>query len=106
MTPPAFNLGKCYDDSAAVVPLIFVLSAGSDPMAGLLQFAEEKDMSMRINYISLGQGQGPKAAAMIKEGISAGNWVVLQNCHLAGILTLQQHSSTLSAYSTLCNSEG
>ena len=30
-------------------------------------YEEEKDMSMRINYISLGQGQGPKAAAMIKE---------------------------------------
>jgi dynein heavy chain len=83
VTPPPFNLSACYDDSAATIPLIFVLSAGSDPMAGLLQFAEEKDMSMRINYISLGQGQGPKAAAMIKEGLSAGNWVVLQNCHLA-----------------------
>ena len=83
VSPPPFNLRACYDDSSAVVPLVFVLSAGSDPMAALLQFAEEKDMSMRINYISLGQGQGPKAAAMIKEGLSAGNWVVLQNCHLA-----------------------
>lgn len=40
-------------------------------------------MENRLFAISLGQGQGPKAAALIMEGISAGNWVVLQNCHLA-----------------------
>jgi len=81
--PPVFNLGACYADSATNCPLIFVLSPGSDPTAALLQFAESKEMSNRLNAISLGQGQGPKAEALIKEAMSGGNWVVLQNCHLA-----------------------
>ena len=39
--PPPFNLHACYADSSPTTPLIFVLSAGSDPTAALLQFAGE-----------------------------------------------------------------
>ncbi|KAG2451278.1 hypothetical protein HYH02_003884 [Chlamydomonas schloesseri] len=81
--PPPFDLAACYADSAPTTPLIFVLSPGSDPTAALLQFAGERKMASRLMAISLGQGQGPKAAAMIAEGARAGSWVVLQNCHLA-----------------------
>ncbi|KAJ9535032.1 hypothetical protein QJQ45_029705, partial [Haematococcus lacustris] len=81
--PPAFNLSACYADSSPTTPLIFVLSAGSDPTAALLQFAGEKNMASRLTAVSLGQGQGPKAAALIAEGIASGAWVLLQNCHLA-----------------------
>ncbi len=40
-------------------------------------------MDARLVAVSLGQGQGPKAAALIAEGAGSGTWVVLQNCHLA-----------------------
>jgi dynein heavy chain len=81
--PPLFNLGACYDDSTPLTPLIFVLSPGSDPTAALLQFAEQKEMSSRIQAISLGQGQGPKAEKALSDAVKMGSWVVLQNCHLA-----------------------
>ena len=79
--PPPFDLEACYNDSSCISPLIFVLSPGSDPMAALMSFADKKGVTW--NAISLGQGQGPKAEKLISEGQQSGNWVVLQNCHLA-----------------------
>jgi len=80
--PIPFNLEVCYKESAANVPLVFVLSAGSDPMAGLLKFAETRN-NMRVEAVSLGQGQGPVAMKWMTQGMTEGFWVVLQNCHLA-----------------------
>jgi dynein heavy chain len=79
--PPAFNLETCYNDSTCLTPLIFVLSPGADPMGGLIRFADK--INVRYDAISLGQGQGPKAEALIEKAQQEGSWVVLQNCHLA-----------------------
>ncbi|XP_069795725.1 dynein axonemal heavy chain 12 isoform X2 [Narcine bancroftii] len=82
-TPP-FDLAKSFGDSNATIPLLFILSPGADPMASLLKLTNDKNMdAVRFQSISLGQGQGPIAAKMIKQGMLEGSWVCLQNCHLA-----------------------
>ena len=36
-----------------------------------------------LKSVSLGKGQGEKAENYIKDSMKNGDWVVLQNCHLA-----------------------
>jgi len=81
--PPAFEIEGPLKDSAPDMPLIFVLSTGADPMQDLRALAEKMRMKDKMTSISLGQGQGPKAEKFIREGLDKGNWVCLQNCHLA-----------------------
>lgn len=81
--PPAIDLPTLYADMTNVTPLVFVLSTGSDPMANFLRFARERGYSERVQSISLGQGQGPVAEKMIASAVKTGDWIFLQNCHLA-----------------------
>lgn len=80
---PPQHLGALYQDMVKEAPLIFVLSSGSDPMAAFLRFAKERDYEERVHSISLGQGQGPVAEKLIFAAVKTGDWVFLQNCHLA-----------------------
>eukprot|EP00929_Paragymnodinium_shiwhaense_P066427 TRINITY_DN33321_c0_g4_i1.p1 TRINITY_DN33321_c0_g4~~TRINITY_DN33321_c0_g4_i1.p1 ORF type:complete len:3770 (+),score=1255.81 TRINITY_DN33321_c0_g4_i1:195-11312(+) len=80
---PPFDLVGCFKDSLKTTPIIFVLSAGADPTDALLKLARDFEYESRLHFISLGQGQGEKAEKLIKLGRDSGDWVCLQNCHLA-----------------------
>ncbi len=63
--PLPLNLEACYKDSGSTVPLVFVLSPGSDPMSSLLKLAG--DNGAKLHRVSLGQGQGPVATTILKQ---------------------------------------
>lgn len=48
IVPPTFNLSKSFKESSVTTPLIFVLSAGSDPVADFMRFAEEMNMTTKV----------------------------------------------------------
>ena len=81
--PIPFDLLTSYKDSNPTTPLVFVLSPGADPFDEWKRFAESQHMSKKLADISLGQGQGPRAERLVKDGMENGMWVLLQNCHLA-----------------------
>jgi len=86
LEPPPFDLAACFQGASPGIPLVFIVASGSDPMADITRLAESMDMLSKINPISLGQGQGPKAVKGVKDGSDPdgpGKWVLLQNCHLA-----------------------
>ncbi|KAL1023853.1 hypothetical protein UPYG_G00047240 [Umbra pygmaea] len=80
---PPVDLATLYGDMTPSTPLVFILSTGSDPMGAFQRFAKERGYQDRVHSISLGQGQGPIAEKLILEALKTGDWIFLQNCHLA-----------------------
>ncbi|XP_077826327.1 dynein axonemal heavy chain 2 isoform X1 [Macaca mulatta] len=81
--PPVLNMKLVMEDSTPRSPLVFILSPGVDPTSALLQLAEHTGMAQRFHALSLGQGQAPIAARLLREGVTQGHWVFLANCHLS-----------------------
>ncbi|KAK9882719.1 hypothetical protein WA026_022770 [Henosepilachna vigintioctopunctata] len=79
---PQVSLQLLYQDTGNTVPLVFILSPGSDPFGSFMRFAADMGYSQRVHSISLGQGQGPVAEKLIDQGLDKGDWIFLQNCHL------------------------
>ena len=77
------TMDEVYQDTDQKTPLIFILSPGADPLQNLQRFAREKQMFEKLHTISLGQGQEGPAEEGIKDARKHGEWVLLQNCHLA-----------------------
>ncbi|CRK98972.1 CLUMA_CG011958, isoform A [Clunio marinus] len=82
-SPPPFDIGKSFEDSNCLTPVIFILSPGVDPMQSIISYAEKLKFDETFQSVSLGQGQGEIARRMIEKAQVDGGWVCLQNCHLA-----------------------
>ena len=78
---PGYTLADITDDVAGQrTPILFLLSAGSEPTA--LIEAEAKQMRRTVVQLSLGQGQEAAAMNALTMAKERGEWVVFQNCHL------------------------
>jgi dynein heavy chain len=100
--PPPFNLANCYKDASNLTPIVFVLTKGSDPTKAFNLFCTEMKFNRKVQSLSLGQGQGPKATQMIEDASAGGKWVYLQNCHLfvSWLVVLEGLCDALSAEKT------
>ncbi|XP_049816413.1 dynein axonemal heavy chain 10 [Schistocerca nitens] len=83
ITPPVISLDAIYDQSLPNMPVIFILSPGSDPTSELMKLADRCGSGGgKFKYLSLGQGQEPAAVSLLETAVSRGQWLMLQNCHL------------------------
>ncbi|KAA0154745.1 hypothetical protein FNF29_02274 [Cafeteria roenbergensis] len=82
--PPVIDYERIFAQSAPASPVVFVLSPGADPQSDIQALGIEKGFPppTKFHFLALGQGQAPKAEAMLELGASKGYWVLLQNCHL------------------------
>lgn len=92
---PPLDIEKIWGESTTHIPLIFLLSPGSSPDDAIMLMAKRK--KIRVDAISMGQGQEIKAAELMKAAVVNGSWVLLQNTHLGlGYMrTLEQYIGSL-----------
>lgn len=77
------SINDVYKESNSKTPILFVLSSGVDPLTSFNRFVLQMNYEDKVQYLSLGQGQGQMAYNLIMQASYTGEWVFLQNCHLA-----------------------
>ncbi|CDJ43280.1 hypothetical protein ETH_00008820 [Eimeria tenella] len=79
--PVTDSVESIWQESSCRVPVIFLLSPGTDPTSSIDELAKKK-RKFPTDKVSMGEGQDVVAREKIKSGFLSGSWVVLQNCHL------------------------
>ena len=83
VSPPPLNLGKVFQQSSPLDPLIFIITPGIDPQDEIIGVAQSMELEKYLKSYSLGRGQGQGAEELIQDASERGFWVLLQNCHLS-----------------------
>lgn len=78
--PQQLELMDCVEETNGLMPIVFLLSQGSDPTTLIESCA--KKLKKKVGSISMGQGQEPAAKEIVEKSWSIGDWALLQNCHL------------------------
>ena len=66
-----------FPDTDPATPFIYILLMDADPTSIFYKFATKADNMNKLQMISLGQGQDPKAEQMITRAKKSGEWVML-----------------------------
>eukprot|EP00899_Mesostigma_viride_P009796 jgi/Mesvir1/18818/Mv04309-RA.2 len=74
------NMEATWQESNSRMPLICLLSPGSDPTKQIEDLAKKK--KIKVLGVSMGQGQEIIARKYMATAVQEGNWVLLQNTHL------------------------
>ena len=80
---PGYNLAKSFKESSNIIPIVFILSPGSDPINDIKDFTVAMGFERKFEFVSLGRGQEKKAVDGLESARNKGGWILLQNCHLA-----------------------
>ena len=75
------DLEAMLEESDNRVPLICLLSTGSDPSSQIEAIG--KNRMQELHQLSMGQGQETSARKLLQTSIAHGHWLLLQNCHLS-----------------------
>ena len=80
---PLPDMVKTYNESSSTTPIAFILGETSDPCEEIYDLAEKINLgAKRLQFLCLGNGKEKQAAELLKDGVQAGTWVILENCHL------------------------
>lgn len=91
--PITDTIFEVYQESAARKPVLYLLSAGTDPTNMIDELAKRKK-KFPTDKVSMGEGQEKVARDKNNAAFITGGWLVLQNCHL-GIDYMNEVEETL-----------
>jgi dynein heavy chain 2 len=78
-----FNLKRLHEtESSCSVPIMFIISPGSDPSQELQTYAEQTVGRNAYHELAMGGGTNEVAIETIKQAAEKGEWVCLKNLHL------------------------
>jgi dynein heavy chain len=94
--PPTIYFDSIFEQSSSQIPVIFILSSGSDPTNDIQKLAERKNQIRKITIengtlneeekflriLAMGQNQEKLALQTLHTAQQQGTWLLLQNCHL------------------------
>merc|ERR1719162_940646 len=79
--PVTDSVVSVYEESANRKPVLYLLTAGSDPTMTIDELAKKKK-KYPTDKVSMGEGQEKVARQKNNDAFITGGWVILQNSHL------------------------
>lgn len=81
-SPPEHNLLKFFYETKCTKPILFILSSNVNTLNELQIMKNKLNISIKIQYLPLGNSIDDKVKELILEGAKNGDWVLLENLHL------------------------